>query len=122
MASQAEVLRGLPVVEQVVNRLHLQDNAEFNPTLRPPSAVQRVLSGLLPANRSEDPGGLPGPGLDPARNATLTAVRAALAVSPMKSSHVLEVAFTAQDPIVAAAAVNDAMDVYVKAQLSAKYG
>jgi polysaccharide biosynthesis transport protein len=125
MSSQAEVLRGVPIVEQVVNRLHLQDNAEFNPTLRPPSAVTRVLSSLVPAlfaNRSEHPNGIPGPGLDPARNATLSAVRAALVVSPMKSSHVLEVTFTAQDPIVAAAAVNDAMDVYVKAQLSAKYG
>jgi capsular exopolysaccharide synthesis family protein len=40
----------------------------------------------------------------------------------MKSSHVLEVTFTAHDPIVTAAAVNDAMDVYVKSQLSAKYG
>jgi polysaccharide biosynthesis transport protein len=125
MASQAEVLRGLPIVEQVVNRLHLQDNAEFNPILRQPSAVARVLSGMVPAlfpNRSEDSNGIPGPGLDPARNTTLSAVRAALVVSPMKASHVLEVTFTAQDPIVAAAAVNDAMDVYVKAQLSAKYG
>jgi succinoglycan biosynthesis transport protein ExoP len=125
MASQAEVLRGVPVVEQIVNRLHLQENAEFNPALRPPSAVERTLFWLAPAlsaNRSEPSSVIPGPGLDPARSATLSAVRAALAVSPMKSSHVLEVTFTAQDPIVAAAAVNDAMDVYVKAQLSAKYG
>jgi capsular exopolysaccharide synthesis family protein len=35
---------------------------------------------------------------------------------------VLEVSFTAEDPVIAAAAVNDAMDVYVKAQLSAKLG
>ena len=34
----------------------------------------------------------------------------------------LEVSFTATDPVLAAAAVNDAMDVYVKARLSAKYG
>jgi polysaccharide biosynthesis transport protein len=125
MASQAEVLRGMAVVEQVVNRLHLHENPEFNPALRPPSAVARVLSRLSPtlfADRSEPATNVPGPGLDPARNATLSAVRAALGVSPMKSSHVLEVTFTAHDPIVAAAAVNDAMDVYVKAQLSAKYG
>ncbi len=125
MASQAEVLRGVPVVEQVVDRLHLHENAEFNAALRRPSAVGRMLTRLVPAlfaNRSEPSSGIPGPGLDPARNATLSAVRAALAVSPMKSSHVLEVTFAAQDPIVAAAAVNNAMDVYVKAQLSGKYG
>src|SRR5690349_1642992 len=42
MTSQAEVLRGIPIVEQVVNRLHLQENPEFNPALRPPSATTRI--------------------------------------------------------------------------------
>jgi capsular exopolysaccharide synthesis family protein len=64
---------------------------------------------------------LPGPPLDPARNATLHAVQAALTVTTLKSSHVLEVSFTAEDPVVAAAAVNNAMDVYVKSQLGRKY-
>jgi succinoglycan biosynthesis transport protein ExoP len=125
MASQAEVLRGMPVVEQVANRLHLHENPEFNAALRPPSAAKRLLARLAPAlfaDRPEPSSGMPGPGLDPARNTTLSAVRAALAVAPMKASHVLEVTFTARDPIIAAAAVNDAMDIYVKAQLSAKYG
>jgi capsular exopolysaccharide synthesis family protein len=49
-------------------------------------------------------------------------VRAALTVTPVKASHVLEVSFTAEDPVIAAAGANNAMDVYVKAQLGAKYG
>lgn len=117
MATQAEVLRGLPVVEQIANRLNLHTNPEFNVALQPPSWWQRMLT-----MRSDAVENLPGPQLDPARNATLSAVRAALTVTPVKASRVLEVSFTTQDPILAAAAVNDAMDIYVKSQLSAKYG
>jgi capsular exopolysaccharide synthesis family protein len=125
MASQAEVLRGMAVVEQVVSRLNLQANPEFNPTLRPPSRIRRLLSQALPAlfkDASPQRGDAMGPGLDSARNATLSSVQAALTVAPVKASHVLEVSFTAGDPVIGAAAVNDAMDVYVKAQLSAKAG
>ena len=49
-------------------------------------------------------------------------MRAALTVTPVKGSRVLEVSFTSEDPVIAAAAANDAMDVYVKSQLGAKYG
>jgi capsular exopolysaccharide synthesis family protein len=74
------------------------------------------------APAADPDGDLPGPRLDPDRNATLRAVRAALTVTPVKASHVLEVSFTAEDPVIAAAGANNAMDVYVKAQLGAKYG
>ena len=131
MATQAEVLRGMPVVVQVADRLNLHSNPEFNTALHEPSwprraaaAVRRMLGRLIPglaatADPTED---YPGPKLDPVRNATLRAVQAALIVTPLKTSHVLEVTFDAEDPVIAAAAVNDAMDVYVKAQLSAKFG
>ncbi len=125
MATQAEVLRGMPMIVQLAGRLNLHMNPEFNMSLRPPSRVQRALAiiwGMLPSPAGTPADDLPGPGLDPARNATLNAVQAALTVTPVKASRVLEVAFTAEDPVIAAAAVNDAMDIYVKAQLSAKYG
>ena len=125
MASQAEVLRGMPVVEQVARQLNLLGNPEFNASLRPPYWPQRVQAAvrrmLFPAPPASS-GDLPGPNLDPARNATLNAVQAALIVTPLKASHVLEVSFTAEDPVIAAAAVNNAMDTYVKSQLGAKYG
>jgi polysaccharide biosynthesis transport protein len=125
MASQAEVLRGMPIVEQVVRQLNLLTNPEFNASLRPPTWPQRILSAIRRMVFGAPPttqGDLPGPGLDPARNATMTAVQAALTVMPVKASHVLEVSFTAEDPVIAAAAVNNAMDAYVKSQLGAKYG
>ena len=46
MASQAEVLRGMPVVEQVAVRLNLHANPEFNASLRPPSWLRQTLSAL----------------------------------------------------------------------------
>jgi capsular exopolysaccharide synthesis family protein len=125
MLSQAEVLRGMPVVEQVVGRLNLLSDPEFNTSLQRPSWPQRALDAVRrwvvaapPAAEHDQPG----PRLDPARTATLTAVQAALTVTPIKASHVLEVSFTSENPIIAAAGANNAMDVYVKAQLSAKYG
>ncbi len=125
MASQAEVLRGMLVVEQVAVRLNLLANPEFNASLRPPSRLLQTLSALwwtLSAPTPAPIAELPGPRLDPERNATLTAVRSALLVTPLKASHVLEVSFTAEDAVIAAAAANSAMDVYVKSQLGAKYG
>jgi polysaccharide biosynthesis transport protein len=125
MATQAEVLRGMPVIEQVANRLNLLTNPEFNTSLQPPSWPQRTLAeiSLKLLGSSTDPAKfLPGPRLEPARNATLTAVRDALTVTPVKGSRVLEVSFVSEDPVIAAAAANGAMDVYVKSQLGVKYG
>ncbi len=62
-----------------------------------------------------------GPVLDADRNATLVAVQAALHASPVRFSHVIEVTFTAEDPVIAAAAVNNAMDAYVKDEYAAKH-
>jgi polysaccharide biosynthesis transport protein len=131
MATQAEVLRGMPVVEQVANWLNLHTNPEFNTSLLRPSLPRRALAaaqrmvrhfilGLAVTPEAADD--VPGPKMDPVRNATLHAIQAALIVTPLKSSRVLEVSFTAENPVIAAAAVNDAMDIYVKSQLSAKYG
>jgi capsular exopolysaccharide synthesis family protein len=124
MVTQAEVLRGMPIVEQVANRLNLYANPEFNASLRPASWWRRPLTVVAHMfRRTPDPvAETSGPQLDPIRNETLAATRGALTVTPVKASHVLEVSFTATDPVLAAAAVNDAMDVYVKARLSAKYG
>ena len=130
MASQVEVLRGLPIVERVMGQLGLNNNPEFNTSLRPPSVPAKIIAMIrrlvghvvsrvaVPPQTADE---LIGPVPDPTRNATMLAVRAAFIVSPLKSSHVLEVSFTAEDPLVAGAAVNMAMDAYVKSQLAAKY-
>ena len=127
MASQAEILRGQPIIERVIGQLGLNNNPEFNESLRPSSFAAkstRWLADAIAPSRAAGPALSDrtfGPVLDAKRDATNFAVQAAFAINPLKSSHVLEVSFTAESPIVAAAAVNMAMDIYVKGQLAAKH-
>ncbi len=118
MASQAELLQSLKIAQRVAERGRLDANPEFNPALRPPSWARRLF-GFPSSDPAPDPEAQ-GPKLDTSRIATLLAVQAALKAHPVRFSRVLEVTFTAQDPVVAAAAVNNAMDVYIKDQYSAK--
>jgi len=125
MVSQAEVLRSLSIAQKVAERGNLFANPHFNAALRPPGPLRRTatwLFGILGMETDappEDP--VYGPTLDRARDLTLLAVQDALHASPVKFSHVIEVSFVADDPLVAAAAVNNAMDAYIKGQYAAKH-
>lgn len=124
MASQAEVLQSLKIAQRVAERGNLYANAEFNATLRPRTPSGRVIEWVRtlfgPATSNPAQAGVYGPIPDPGRDATILAVHDALRVAPMHMSRVLEVTFTAEDPLVAAAAVNNAMDIYIKDQFTAK--
>ena len=124
MASQAEILRSLRVASRVAERGNLFSNPEFNPALRPPSLKRRAVAwlqdrlGLSPPPAEH---AAYGPNQDDDRNATLLAVQSALDARPVHYSRVIEVSFTAQDRQVAATAVNNAMDIYIKDQYAAKH-
>ena len=124
MASQAEILHSLRVAQRVAERGNLYDRPEFNRALLRPNVLHqwmetiRWLLGMEYEETTAEPP--PGPRPDAERNATLVAVRDALHAGALRFSHVIEVTFTAEDPIVAAAAVNNAMDVYIKDQFAAK--
>jgi polysaccharide biosynthesis transport protein len=125
MASQAEILQSLHIAQRVAERGNLFDSPEFNATLRPADFFQRLLSGLreLLGMETEAPPDDPiyGPVQDPARDRTLLVVKDRLHASPVRFSHVIEVTFVSADPLQAAAAVNNAMDVYIKDQYAAKH-
>jgi capsular exopolysaccharide synthesis family protein len=114
MASQAEILKSLRIAQGVAERGNLFADPEFNPALRP--------RGFWSRQGEDDPSEekAPGPAIDEARNATLLAVQTALEARTVKFSRVLEVRFTAGDPVKAASAVNNAMDIYIKDQFRAK--
>ncbi|HEY3846318.1 MAG TPA: hypothetical protein VGL95_04310 [Acetobacteraceae bacterium] len=124
MASQAEVLQSLKIAQRVAQQGNLFASPEFNPTLRPRSAsriaADRVWSVFGRSGERDPPKAIYGPVPDPGRDATILAVRDALHAEPLHSSRVLEVTFTAEDPLVAAAGVNSAMDIYIKDQFTAK--
>jgi capsular exopolysaccharide synthesis family protein len=125
MASQAEVLQSLRIAQRVAERGNLYGDPAFNPLLRPPGLISRILSSirlLLDMEPDEDPGdSADGPKRDRGRELTLLAVQAALHATPVRFSHVLEVTFTAGDRIVAANAVNNAMDAYIKGLYGEKH-
>jgi polysaccharide biosynthesis transport protein len=122
MASQAEILQSLKIAQRVAERGHLYDNPEFNPPPRTRSLLGHLVSWIGSLLRPAPPeldrtfGPLP----DPGRNATVLAVHDVLHAAPLRFSRVLEVTFTAEDPLVAAAGVNNAMDIYIKDQFTAK--
>lgn len=124
MASQAEILRGLHVVQRVAERGNLYANPEFNRALRPRGwlreAIHAIPAWFATAQPDTQPGPI-GPAQDASRDATLLAVQQAFDAHTVKFSRVLEVSFTAGDPLVAATAVNNAMDIYIKDQYAAKH-
>ncbi len=126
MASQAEILRGLHVVQRVAERGNLYDNPEFNRSLRPRGHVQRAIDAVRawfprPSAPNAADVQVAGPTHDARRDATLLAVQDAFEAHTVKFSRVLEVSFTSESPVVAATAVNNAMDIYIKDQYAAKY-
>ncbi|MFO1023944.1 MAG: AAA family ATPase [Acetobacteraceae bacterium] len=126
MASQAELLHSLHIAQRVAERGNLFDDPAFNAALRAPGLLRRSVLRLrdlfgLEADEPPDEDDETGPPVDRIREQTLIAVRAALRATPVRGSHVIDVSFTAADPLVAAAAVNNAMDVYIKDQYAAKH-
>jgi capsular exopolysaccharide synthesis family protein len=124
MASQAEILRSLHIAEQVAKRGNLFENPEFNWALAPPGLIHRTVAtirSLLGMDTDVPPDPVYGPVWDRSRDRTLVAVQNALHAAAVRSSHVVEVSFIADDPVVAAAAVNNAMDAYIKEQYAAKH-
>jgi succinoglycan biosynthesis transport protein ExoP len=125
MASQAEILRSLHIAQKVAERGNLFANPEFNVALRAPNLIHRsvtILRGLLGMETdAPPPDPVYGPEPDRSRDKTLLAVQDALHAVPVRLSHVVEVTFVADDPVVAAAAVNNAMDAYIKEQYAAKH-
>ena len=125
MASQAEILQSLHIAQRVTERGNLFDDPEFNEALSPPGLLHRFqlelrnLLGMETDGAPDDP--VYGPVQDPTRDRTMLAVKNRLHASPVRFSHVIEVTFVANDPLKAAAAVNNAMDVYIKDQYAAKH-
>jgi polysaccharide biosynthesis transport protein len=124
MASQAEILHGLRLIQPMAQRLDLFEKPEFNPALRPPSLSTRLIGrarALFVSPQLAAPQQPGAPAIDSMRDNVLLAAQRALVVQPLNQSRVLEVSFTAEDPVLAAAAVNILMDIYVKATLAVKY-
>ncbi|MCW5569024.1 MAG: hypothetical protein KIS84_12445, partial [Dokdonella sp.] len=115
------VIQSRDVVREVIDRLKLTDNPEFNAELRPPSRWSRLLAefGLRRWLTVLDRKGTEKPAIDPAvlREARMVdAILDRVDVSTLGRSHVLSVKAESQNPETAAAIANALADVYLEYQ------
>ncbi|MFT8247073.1 GumC family protein [Roseomonas sp. BN140053] len=111
--TEVQALTARPLVQGVVNELRLSDNPEFNPALRTPSLLDHakdIVRSWLPSSSSGENAGA-GPD-----EAVLNGVSRALSIFQDNRSLVISVAFTAQDPRLAAAFVNSLVENYVQSR------
>lgn len=123
--SEVEVMQSPSLVRAVVNELKLQQDPEFNTTLRPPGLTARLeawIENSLPGpirSQAVDLGILPkvviGASLPPAiiDDITVGAVRRKLSVNNDGQSMVITVQFAAESPELAAAVVNGLVKHYM---------
>lgn len=127
------ILQSRILARQVIDRLKLRDNPEFNPPPKQPAAWTRVLdpARYLPTDwmdwlDSQRPKSPPPPPPDPATVATATenriidALLARVDVSTLGRSHVLSVKADSTNPSTAASIANVLADVYLEAQRQEK--
>jgi polysaccharide biosynthesis transport protein len=141
IASQIEILSSRALGAKVIERLQLYRLPEFNSDLRPPNRIDRAIDsvtglaqrglGTLLSRSDGDATGKTGdddagedlrePDLEVDQAAVLSEYLSALSVEVRGNSQVLEVAFTSEDPELAARVVNTLVDIYLVSQLEAKF-
>ena len=112
--TEVQALSSRQLVQGVIDKLHLDQDAEFNPALRPVSLSDRAkdfLRSLLP--QGPDTGATPGPS-----EAVLSSVTHALSIFQDNRSLVIAIAFTAQDPRMASSVVNTLIGDYLNQRSS----
>jgi succinoglycan biosynthesis transport protein ExoP len=113
MASQLEIVRGLRMAERLSERFDLARSPEFNPALRHPSWPRRMLTA---ATAWLVGGGNP----QSERQIVASAVQKAIEAKTLKTSRVIEIAFTAANPFLAADGANALAGIYIGDQLALK--
>lgn len=114
--TEVQALTSRALVGPVAAKLHLEQDPEFNPALRPPSALQqlreRIAAAVTPVLPT-GPADAPAPGPD---EGVLSSVNKALAVFQDNRSLVISVAFTSQDPRRASEFINTLLADYVQSR------
>jgi len=134
LASQVEVVRGLPVARRIVRRFDLTDRPEFawwlqdqervnTPWYRLRDALAQRVAAISP-DLAELIGPEPPAAVPPDETAEIQAaeaVRDRLLVQVVRNSRVLSIQFTSEDRRLAADVANYAAELYIADQLEAKF-
>ncbi|MBL6455946.1 polysaccharide biosynthesis tyrosine autokinase [Belnapia sp. T6] len=134
LASQADIIRSLPVARRIVRQFDLTNREEFAwwvaEAKRPETlkyrwldAIARRVATLSPslADMIAPEAPVPRPADDKAETAAAEAVRDHMLVTVLRNSRVLTVQFTSEDPQLATDAANLASELYISDQLEAKF-
>lgn len=119
--SEVEVLQSRDLARQVVEKLQLERDPEFNWVLRPDTGFSALLSRLQ--GRSTAP---PPPPRTPAeiregRERAASALQGGLAVRRAGLTYIIVIAYTSLNPEKAAQIANAYAEIYVQNQIGAKY-
>lgn len=125
VATEIGVIRARSMAEKVIDRLGLENDPEFNPRLRPPSAFQSFLAWQTAIPRAWLAWLEP----KPAGPSNTAAVMPAivnnfldhLKVTNDGESRIIDISFESQNPKTAAAVVNALSDAYIVARLDQKF-
>ncbi|WCT74121.1 polysaccharide biosynthesis tyrosine autokinase [Sphingomonas naphthae] len=119
METQASILRSMRLSELVMNRLKLDTDPEFNPTLK-------QTTGFRLLKPSTWFGSAPEPVLTTyqkarIRSSIIARVQKAFGIAPVLKSYVINIAATSEDPEKSAAMANTLADLYISDGIEAKY-
>jgi capsular exopolysaccharide synthesis family protein len=114
--SQGHVVASRATAEQVVRRLALDHDPEFNAALRPKPLLSRILALFSSGDRSPSTDQSPEKKDQPFQR-VVSAVLNAVDVTPADRSHVLEISASSQSPYKAARIANAFADLYIEQQL-----
>lgn len=129
--TEAEVIASTMLAHRVVDKLQLDRDPEFNPMLRDPRPIERIiawanpLSWLVALSRSSDPSASrPTTGAVPDDVVRSTVVRSFLArldARMQRRSFIVTVNFTSEDPKKAALIANTVVELYMLDRLEASF-
>ena len=125
IATEIGIIRSRSIAEKVVNKLGLENNPEFNPALRPPSLIARLLAAqhFIPQSWIPAPAPDEAAAGDNTRDMTkiIDNFEEKLRVSNDGKSRIITISFESMNPMTASQVANAVADAYIVARLDAKF-
>ena len=137
ITTQVQVIQGLHSAERLADRFDLEQNPEFNYTLRPKTAFASFRSGVVggikggiaflirpvfpAAADSLTANTLHPPTAEDIRRSVIMTVQGAITAEAVRQSHVIEVSFTSQSRTLASDVANELANMYISDQLQLKF-
>ena len=137
ISTQVQVIQNLHSAERIVDRFDLEQNPEFNYTLRPKTDFAAITDGIVggvrgglaflirpifpaAADALEVNAGRP-PTPEDIRHAVVMTVQSAITAQSVRLSHVIDVSFTSRSRTLASDVANELASMYISDQLQLKF-